>query len=239
MKKKHILGTILLLFSSALFILSSCSKKTDDNPEPTPGTVTDIDGNVYHTVTIGTQVWMVENLKTTKYNDGSSIPLVTDSLGWLNMSTPGYCWYHNDAAAYKNPYGALYNWYAVNTGKLAPTGWHVPTDAEWTILVTYLGGEQLAGGKMKTTGTLEAGTGLWQDPNAGATNESGFTAVPAGGRGNLGPFYYVGGNSAWWSSSVVNESIAWYRYLGYGYSGIFRYYDTKNDGFSVRCLRDK
>ncbi|MFZ4572381.1 MAG: fibrobacter succinogenes major paralogous domain-containing protein [Bacteroidales bacterium] len=168
-----------MFFSSALLILSSCSKNTDGNPAPIPGTTTDVDGNLYHSVTIGTQVWMDENLKTTKYNDGSSIPLVTDSIAWINMTTPGYCWYHNNAAAYKNTYGALYNWYAVNTGKLAPTGWHVPTDAEWTILVAYLGGELLAGGR-----------------------------------------------------------IAWYRYLGYRYSGIFRYYDTKNDGFSVRCIRD-
>ena len=126
----------------------------------TGGTVTDIDGNVYHTVTIGTQTWMVENLKTTKYNDGTAIPLVTDSTAWLNLTTPGYCWYNNDAATYKNTYGALYNWFTVNTSKLAPSGWHVPTDAEWTTLITYLGGETVAGGQMKSTGTIELGTGL-------------------------------------------------------------------------------
>ena len=108
--------------------------------------VVDIDGNVYHTVTIGTQVWMVENLKTTKYNDGTAIPLVTDNTAWGALTTPGYCWYNNDSATYKNTYGALYNWYAVNTGKLAPTGWHVPTDSEWTVLTTYLGGQSVAGG---------------------------------------------------------------------------------------------
>ena len=108
--------------------------------------VVDIDGNVYHTVTIGTQVWMVENLKTTRYNDGTAIPLVTDGTAWAALTTPGYCWYNNDSATYKNTYGALYNWYAVNTGKLAPTGWHVPTDSEWTVLTTYLGGESLQAG---------------------------------------------------------------------------------------------
>jgi len=122
----------------------SCKKK--DNNNPTPSTVTDIDGNVYHIVAIGTQVWMAENLKTTKYNDGTFIPLVTDSTAWGNLSTPGYCWYNNDAATYKNTYGALYNWFTVNTGKLSPKGWHIPSDTEWETLITYLGGESLAGG---------------------------------------------------------------------------------------------
>ena len=99
---------------------------------------TDADGNVYHTVTIGTQTWTVENLKTSKYNDGTKIPLVTDGTTWGNLTTPGYCWHNNDAATNKATYGALYNWYAVNTGKLAPSGWHVPTDAEWTTLENYL-----------------------------------------------------------------------------------------------------
>jgi uncharacterized protein (TIGR02145 family) len=100
--------------------------------------VTDKDGNVYHTVTIGTQTWMVENLKTTKYNDGTAIPFITDNSAWANLTTPGYCWYNNDSTTYKNMYGALYNWYAVSTGNLAPKGWHVATDAEWTTLQNYL-----------------------------------------------------------------------------------------------------
>ena len=153
-----------------ILLISSCSNNNIVNPAPTPLTATDIDGNVYHTVTIGTQIWMVENLKTTRYNDGSPIPFVTDSSSWSNLTTPGYCWYNNDTTN-KNTYGALYNWFAVNTGKLAPTGWHVPTDDEWTTLTTYLGGESIAGGKLKETGTTH-----WRTPNAGATNEIGFTA---------------------------------------------------------------
>jgi uncharacterized protein (TIGR02145 family) len=139
-------------------------------------TVTDIDGNIYHTVTIGTQVWMVENLKTTKYRNGDPIPNVTGNA-WAALTTGAYCWYNNDAATYKATYGALYNWYAVaDSRNIAPTGWHVPTDAEWTTLTTFLGGESVAGGKLKETGTNH-----WTSPNTGATNETGFTALPGGG----------------------------------------------------------
>jgi uncharacterized protein (TIGR02145 family) len=220
-----------------LMITGSCKKK-DDNNTPTPVTVTDKDGNVYHTVTIGTQVWMVENLKTTKYNDGTPIPLETDNIAWSKLTTPGYCWYANDAATYKTTYGALYNWYAVNTGKLAPTGWHVPTDAEWTTLTAYLGGEIFAGGKMKSTGTIEAGTGLWYSPNVGATNESGFTAVPAGERDGSGTFNPIGYYGTWWSSSEGFTDYAWYRRMFYDGSSASRFYYNMNYGFSVRCLRD-
>ncbi len=203
-----------------------------------PITVTDIDGNVYHTMTIGTQVWMVENLKTTKYNDGSAIPLVIDGTAWRALSTPGYCWYNNDAVTCKNTYGALYNWFTVNTGKLAPTGWHVPTDAEWTTLSDFLEGESVAGGKMKSTGTIEAGTGLWYAPNTGATNESGFSAIPAGYRNYTGTFNGIGFYGYWWSSSEDGTNFAWYRRVSYSVSRVDRIYYFKNCGFSVRCLRD-
>ena len=201
-------------------------------------TITDIDGNVYHTVTIGNQVWTVENLKTTKLNDGTTIPLVTDNSEWNNLKTPGYCWVNNDAATYKNTYGALYNWYVVQTGKLAPAGWHVPTDAEWTILTTYLGGESIAGGKMKSTGTIEAGTGLWKDPNTSATNESGFTAIPAGGRTFDGTFDGIGNSGSWWSSSEGGTNSAWNRALGNVYSKVIRGNYYKSGGSSVRCIKD-
>ena len=206
--------------------------------QETGGTVTDIDGNVYHTVTIGTQTWMVENLKTTKYNDGTAIPLETDDTAWANLTTPGYCWYNNDAATYKNTYGALYNWFTVNTSKLAPSGWHVPTDAEWTTLTTYLGGETVAGGKMKSTGTIGSGTGLWDDPNTGATNESGFTAVPAGCRGYNSTFVSVGLYGFWWSSTEGSTNFAWYRFLSYDTSSAGGNYGKKTYGFSVRCVRN-
>ena len=136
-----------------------------------PETFTDIDGNVYHAVVIGTQTWMVENLKTTKYSNGDPIPTAVTSL------TPGaYCMYNNDAVTYKADYGALYNWYAVaDSRNIAPAGWHVPTKTDWTTLTDYLGGESVASGKLK-----ENGSSHWLTPNTGATNSSGFTALPGG-----------------------------------------------------------
>jgi uncharacterized protein (TIGR02145 family) len=201
-------------------------------------TVADVDGNVYHTVKIGTQVWMVENLKTTKYNDGSSISLVTDNSAWGNLLTPGYCWYNNDEATYKTPYGALYNWYAVNTGELAPQGWHIPTDAEWSVLITFLGGENIAGGKMKSTGTIGAGTGLWHNPNMGATNESGFTAVPAGYRNDLGNFALIGYYGYWWNCSTDGTNLARYRYIIYDGPAAESGHNYYILGYSVRCIKD-
>lgn len=139
------------------------------------GTVTDVDGNVYQTIGIGSQFWIAENLKTTKYNDGTSIPLVTDNRDWSLLFTPAYCWYNNDEINNKITYGALYNWYTLNTGKLCPSGWHVPNNTEWAVLASYLGGPEVAGGKMKVPGT-----DYWNSPNTGATNSSGFSAFPGG-----------------------------------------------------------
>jgi uncharacterized protein (TIGR02145 family) len=197
------------------------------------GTVSDRDGNVYKTVIIGTQIWMAENLRTTKYNDGTSIPQVTDAAAWSNLMTPGYCWYNNDAATYKATYGALYNWYTVNRGNLCPSGWHVPSDAEWTGLTAYLGGEAFAGGKLK-----EAGTTHWRTPNTGATNESGFTALPGGGRLNFGTYYYIGSYGYWWCSTEYSTPNAWNRSMYYGNANVNRVDYDKQYGFSVRCLRD-
>jgi uncharacterized protein (TIGR02145 family) len=150
-------------------------------------TVTDVEGNVYKTVNIGTQVWMAENMKTITYNDGAGIPLVTDNTAWSNLTTPGYCWLFNDEASYKNLYGALYNWQAINTGKLCPVGWHMPSITEWITLEDYLGGFYVSGGKMKETGTTH-----WLSPNIDATNASGFTGLPGGHRGIDGVFLSVG-----------------------------------------------
>jgi uncharacterized protein (TIGR02145 family) len=196
-------------------------------------TVTDIDGNVYPTVTIGTQVWMGLNLKTTKYNDGTDIPLVTDDYAWANLATPGYCWNNNDEATNKDTYGALYNWYTVNTSKLCPIGWHVPTDEEWTILTLYLGNDGVSGGKLKETGTSH-----WISPNIGATNETGFTAVPGGSRLGSGVVNYVGRFGNWWSSTESFTTSALFRTMNCdnGYIGMNDY--DKQAGFSVRCLQD-
>lgn len=195
--------------------------------------VKDTDGNIYNTVTIGTQVWMTENLKTTRYNDGTIIPLVTDNTAWSNLITPGYCWYKNDEPTYGDTYGALYNWHTVATGNLCPLGWHVPADKEWTDLSNYLGDVSVAGGKMKETGTTH-----WNSPNIGATNETGFTALPGGNRDISGNFNYIGYYGYWWSATAQNATYALPRYLSYDTSSVDEFPNDKKSGFSVRCVKD-
>jgi uncharacterized protein (TIGR02145 family) len=203
------------------------------------GKVTDIDGNIYITVKIGDQWWMAENLKVTHYHNGDAIPNVTDGEEWLNLSSDAYCSYDN-ADSNIAIYGLLYNWFAVEDSQnIAPAGWHVPSDDEWQVLVDYLGGDAVAGGKMKATGTIEAGDGLWYEPNDGATKESGFSALPGGYRyGSNGAFYDVGSYAYVWSSTEIYSNLAWYRYLDYRSSDIYRLYSSKHYGLSVRCVRD-
>lgn len=197
------------------------------------GTVTDIDENIYTTIVIGDQCWMMENLKVTHYRNGDPIPNVTDWSEWSVLTTGAYCEYDNDSANVAT-YGRLYNWYAVDDSRnIAPEGWHVPTDAEWQTLVDYLGGYDVSGGKMK-----EAGTAHWIPPNVGATNESGFTALPGGHRYTDGYFYNLGYYAIFWSSSESSSYSAWYRYLHCQHSAVYRDYDYKYHGFSVRCVRD-
>jgi uncharacterized protein (TIGR02145 family) len=195
--------------------------------------ITDPDGNVYHQVIIGTQTWMVENLKTTKYKDGTAIPNTTAATAWHALITPSFCWYNNDEAANMNTYGALYNWYAVNTGNLCPTGWHVPTDSEWTALGNYLGGETIAGGKLKETGTTH-----WLNPNTGATNETGFLALPGGNRDINGNFGSIGSFGTWWSSTEMGTAGAWYRYLSSSDSQLLGNNFFQNFAYSVRCMKN-
>jgi uncharacterized protein (TIGR02145 family) len=184
-------------------------------------------------VTIGTQVWATINLDVVTYRNGDVIPQVTDATAWVALTTGAWCYYNNDAAN-GAIYGKLYNWYAVNdTRGLAPTGYHVPTDAEWSTLTTYLGGESVAGGKMKATGTS-----LWTSPNTDATNSSGFTGLPGGCRSFNGSFYEIGYYGYWWSSSESDTSYAWYRSLNYYTGNANRFSTNKKLGFSVRCLRD-
>jgi len=223
----------------------SASKQTSDRigdyrdsiivetPALTPQTVKDIDGNVYNTLKIGNQTWMTKNLKTIRLNDGTSLELIKDGAIWASLTSPGYCWYNNDAASYKGTFGALYNGYTVSTRKLCPTGWHVPGDVEWSTLITYLGGENIAGGKLK-----ENSADFWVTPNTGANNESGFTAIPGGLRYHDGVFHDFGFSGYWWSSTEYSESRAYFRYMDYEYSNVFRFDNLKKLGFSVRCLRD-
>jgi uncharacterized protein (TIGR02145 family) len=227
MKKKNRISLHFSFVLALLLIFVSGCKKDEG-----PTTITDSDGNIYHQVTIGTQTWMVENLKTTKYKDGTAIPNITDAIAWKALSTPAYCWNNNDEVTNKTTYGALYNWYTINTGILCPTGWHVPSDSEWSTLGNYLGGESIAGGKLKETGTIH-----WQSPNTGATNESGFLALPGGSRDILGNFDDIGYFGSWWSSTEVGMG-AWYRYLSSSNSQLTGVNFFKNFAHSVRCIKD-
>ncbi len=202
----------------------------EDMSFTTFGKVTDIEGTIYKTCVIGSQIWMAENLKTTKYNNGTAIPLVSDGT-WGSLLTGAYCDYENTASN-SDTYGRLYNWYAVNTGNLCPYGWHVPDDNEWTALSTYLGGENEAGGKLKETGIIH-----WASPNAGATNMTHFTALPGGVRFGDGPFYQLGNRGYWWSSSITT-TMAWYRYLSNYDKVMYRYESVRSAGNSVRCIKD-
>jgi uncharacterized protein (TIGR02145 family) len=196
--------------------------------------ISDIDGNIYHSVKIGTQLWMVENLKTTKYRNGDPIPNVTDGNSWGIGSAGAYCWYNNDGPTNKNSYGALYNWHAVNTGNLCPTGWHVPTTVDWTVLTDYLGGLAVAGGKLKQTET----TG-WVSPNTGATNETGFAAVGGGIRNTTnGTFVQLGTNGYWWSVTESTTTHSLRRGMASPNASVSVGDNPKNYGLSVRCLKD-
>jgi uncharacterized protein (TIGR02145 family) len=198
--------------------------------------IKDIDNNTYQVVQIGNQLWMAEELRTTKFNDGTPIQFVVDTADWMVQAVGAYSWYLNNSA-YKVPYGGLYNWYAVDSKKLCPAGWHVPTDPEWAILVNYLGTGP--GGKMKTTGTIQSGNGIWNSPNTGATNSSGFSAVPGGNRRDFdGGFDGRGDYGSWWSSTSAGADIAWHRFIMYNNSSVGRSSRGYKVGFSVRCLKD-
>ncbi len=204
-------------------------------------TVKDMDGNKYKTVKIGTQVWMSENLKTTRYNDGTAIPVVQKYDDWAALTTPACCWYGNDST-WKELYGALYNWYAVNTNKLCPDGWHVPTDEEWNELRDCLGNNGNAGDALKESGTIH-----WRSPNSDATNSSGFNALPGGYRDMNGPFNLIRADGYWWSSTESSwyvppgsqSTISFYRNLQYDNHDLYRNVADKSFGFCVRCLRNE
>jgi uncharacterized protein (TIGR02145 family) len=209
------------------------------------GTVTDIDGNVYQTVTIGTQVWMAENLKVTHYRNGDSIANVTDAATWIGLVAGAYCNYSNDVGNVAT-YGRLYNGYAVTDSRnIAPTGWHVPSEAEWQQLEIALGMSPATvvtsgyrgtteGGQLKETGTAH-----WTSPNTGATNSSGFLAKPSGFRSfDRGTDYFIHNVAVFWSSTKNGTDSAWCRYLSYNHSDVSRSYYSEGDGFAVRCVKD-
>lgn len=210
-------------------------------------TVTDIDGNEYKTVQIGNQLWMAENLKVTRYRNGDYITDGTGIGDYSNEEEPKYCFAYNDEEDNVATYGRLYTWYVVNdTRKISPEGWHIPSDEEWKELSIYLGmDEEIAelicvvdsndiSGKLK-----EEGNSHWFAPNVGATNESGFTALPGGYRRRYSDnFDYLGSYACFWATTEQNEEDAWYRHLYNDEIGICRTYNLKNYGFSVRCIKD-
>lgn len=224
---------IILILLVTLTVFSSCEPPV---VEEEPTTVTDVDGNVYNIVKIGNQYWMAENLKVTKFNNGDAIATTTPANKDLSSSTnPIYLWAYDGNQNNVGVYGYLYSWAAVNDArKLAPAGWHIPTDADWNELVSYLGGEDLAGGKMK-----EQSTAHWVSPNTGADNSSGFNAVPAGNRNLNGSFYDLGYHTAWWSATNNGTGYGNYRVIHKNEAKIFSYfYSDVKVGFSVRCIKD-
>jgi uncharacterized protein (TIGR02145 family) len=199
-----------------------------------PETVIDVDGNTYHTVTIGNQVWTAENLRVARYRDGTPIPGVPESEEWSGLTTGAYCLPEHEPSAQGDRYGLLYNFHATQDRRgLCPAGWHVPTADEWRTLVDCLGGTEVAGGRMK-----ETSSGLWRVSVPGTTNESGFSAVPAGGRGRFGEAAEVGYYATWWSSTPAEASSAWHWGLYPDRNGIRFNPGDQTSGFSVRCIRD-
>lgn len=225
----------------ALLLAMSCKKENSNltsssNDELSPAALSaDAEGAAAPAIAvikIGKQRWMAKNLSVARYRNGDKIPQVKNPAAWAGLTTGAWCWYNNDPAN-DSTYGRLYNYYAVADSRgLAPTGWHIPTDAEWTTLSTFLGGEAVAGAKMK-----EAGTAHWLDPNTGATNSSGFTALPGGMRQNGGSVL-LGSWSSWWSSTPGDFNMIWGRFIFVNDVNLGRGLTDKSYGYSVRCIKD-
>ncbi len=245
---KKVSATILIIsLCFVALIFSECTKSNDAtsseinnrstaifNPSVTYGSVSDADGNIYKTVTIGSQTWMAENLRTTTFNDTTAISKITNADTWSAMSSAGYCNYNNtlnkDSIA---TFGRLYNYYAIETEKLAPEGWRVATNNDWQILVTYLGGSDIAGAKLKETGTSH-----WNTPNTGATNLSGFTALPSGTRTSAGTFEGSKSAGYWWSHTEYNSYFAYRNAILFDGSSVLNGNLNKKYGFAVRCIKE-
>ncbi len=255
------------LFALSLLFIASCNPDDEDPvspnggagggapitiPEGCPGasTVTDIDGNVYPVVQIGNQCWMAENLRTTRYQNGQPIPNVTAQEEWNTINSDASCSYQNNSAN-DYPHGRIYNWYAANDQPpICPQGWHVPSDGEWVQMEIELGvpateaytegprgTAHQVGGKMKTTGTIEAGTGLWLAPNYGATNASGFSAISSRSRSYTG-FTGLGGIDTWWNKTAWNAEQGMQHTVRYDVMAVYRSRYNVRNGFCIRCIRN-
>jgi uncharacterized protein (TIGR02145 family) len=236
-----IMKRVFIILTVSYLIISSCDKDDEENitdcstltTEESTGTITDIDGNVYNIVTIGTQVWMAENLIVSHYSNGEPILNVEDDKQWKNLTTGAYCNFDNNVTN-STVYGRLYNWYAAGDSRnICPECWHVPTIEEWTILIHFLGGDSIAGGKLK-----ENNTTLWKCPNTGATNVSGFSALPGSFREIDGSFGYLHRNATFWTSTEKNSLTAYKIFLSYIHADVYSFEHYKTRGCSVRCIRD-
>ena len=250
MKKKRLLIQLFLIAGLLFTAVTACDKSDDPGgDDSSSGTVKDADGNVYNTVKIGNQVWTVENLKTTKYNNGKPIPNVTDNDEWINLTTGAYCNYDN-LESNADIYGRLYNWHAVNTGKLAPKGWHVPTWDDWKILRDYLitNGFNYDGTRednkiakslcSKTNWDLSKDTSK-PGCNPENNNSTGFTALPGGQRAyDHGTFFEMGSHGLWWSSSKFDDHDIYVMQLSNTMMSLEGYFDPMTMGFSVRLVKD-
>jgi uncharacterized protein (TIGR02145 family) len=232
---KYILASILFVT-----VLSS------NGQSPEEKTVKDIDGNIYETITIGPQTWMKQNLKSSRYNDGTHIALVTKNSEWAGLESPAYCWYNNDESKYKNPYGAIYNGYVTNSGNVCTFGWHVPTDKDWQILEMSVGmsksDSESPGWRGKEGGKLAGADTLWVKGTLKSDSvfgNSGFEALPAGNRiAASGSFGNMGSNAYWWTDTEAGNNTAWARNLFYGSSHIIKSEYNKSYGFSIRCVKN-
>ena len=243
----HTIATIQsVYFSEPTGSEHTCETYSFHNDTLTYGRMTDQQGNAYKTIIIGSQEWMAENLRTSIYRNGDPIPNVTDGNQWINLTIGAWCYYFGDFD-YDCPHGKWYNWFTVaDSRNLCPTGWHIPSVSEWNTLISALdpnavpGSPNIAGGKLKTTGTLSNNTGLWDFNNVGATNESGFSAIPSGLRSSFDSASdLMGQGSLIWTSTPSDESfLAWNFSLGTSGANASFLENFKQDGFSVRCLKD-
>jgi uncharacterized protein (TIGR02145 family) len=230
--------------SSAIGDSRNCTLKDKHNPNLIYDTIKDIDGNTYKTIQIGNQTWMAENLRTTKYRNGVSLPNIKNNTDWKNIDSGAYCFYDNNINN-DCPYGKLYNWYAVNnSNKICPEGWHIPSTGEWQNLIIFLGSNDVASGKLKSTGGQ-----YWLSPNEGATNSSGFSALPGGSRSGSriggGEFKELRNYGSWYSSTRTNavgvsgETGGSQCYgMSYYSDDVYKFGSTVTDGLSVRCVKD-
>jgi uncharacterized protein (TIGR02145 family) len=229
---KPIMAVVIILF-----VTISCEQQpvmTEPDYTGEEGIVTDIEGNVYKTIGIGSQIWMAENLRSTRYNNGSPIPKVISDSVWKQMKTPAWCWYNNDSAGFGNLYGALYNFYAADSSSICPAGWHVPSGSEWARLETFAGGHDLAGGILK-----DFYSNSWNDPNICYVESYSFNALPGGKREYYAAGFRDSGDTGyWWTSTEKDTRYSILRSMSHENTILFSSTGMKREGYSIRCIKD-